>query len=102
MRYTVRKSFIQVIGKIWMPAVTCAMQYDLTSYDVENIKATGDGKITRDAVEDWLGCHSGDFQSVADFSASIEDGNDTLDFPWAVEESEFTYCDCMYPAEAEA
>lgn len=102
MRYTVRKSIVQVIGRIWMPAVTCAQTYTLDSSALENIKERGDGKVTRAAVEDWLMVNSGDFQSIEDWSASLEVGDATLEFPWAKgEESEMTFCDCMYPAETD-
>jgi len=39
--------------------------------------------------------NSGDFQYVTDFYASIGDQN----FPWADEESDFAYCDCMSDGE---
>jgi hypothetical protein len=90
MRYTVRKSVIFVVGKIWMPAVTCGQEIVLHNSDVENCK-DDDGKITRDSVECWLGTHTGDFQSIQDFSASIELGDDTIDIPWATEEGEVAY-----------
>lgn len=100
MRYTIRKSVIQVIGKIWMPAILCAQEMTLSAYDVENAKDE-DGKLTRDSVEHWLSLHSGDFQSIQDFYASIEDGNETIDIPWKDEESEFTFSNCMFPSEDE-
>jgi len=99
MRYTVKLSYVDVVGNIWMPNAPAAYRYTLSGYDVENIRAYGDGKITREAVDQWLSCHAGDFQSVTDFSASIEDGETTHDFDWSDEESEFTYNDCMFPEE---
>ena len=30
MRITYTKNYIRVIGKIWMPSVTAAMEYELT------------------------------------------------------------------------
>lgn len=93
MRYAV--SHVSVIGTIWMPACTCAMDYTLSEHDLENMRGE-DGTITRDDLEDWLGCHSGDFQNVQDFSATLEDGEATLEFGWADEESELVYADCMY------
>lgn len=95
MKTLVRRSYIDVIGTIWMPSTTCAMQYPLASYDIENCRDE-DGNITRESVEQWLCRHSGDFQSVDDFSASIEDGDETIDIAWADEESELTYGDCMF------
>lgn len=99
MKYTVRKSIVRIIGTIWMPATTCAQEQTLSSYDVENCRDDA-GQITRESVEQWLTTHSGDFQSVQDFSASIEDGETTVDIPWGKEESEFTFSDCMFPEEA--
>ena len=96
-RYTVRKSYVDVVGKIWMPQhVTVAMRYPVSGYDMENMR-DDDGQITRDSVEQWLMCHSGDFSSVEDFSASLEVGDDTIEFPWTHEESECTYADSMFP-----
>lgn len=98
MRYTVRKSVVQVVGTIWMPMTTAATEYTLTGYDVENAR-DDDGKITRDSVQRWLDTHAGDFSAVKDFYASIEDGDDTIEIPWASEDSEFAYIDCVYPSE---
>ncbi len=101
MKYTVRKSFVQVVGTIWMPATTAAYEYPLRQYDIDNIKALGNGKLTRRAVQLWTDTNTGDFQSIKDFSASIEDGEKTRNFPWKHEESECTFNDCMYPSEDE-
>ena len=95
MRYTVRKSIIQVVGTIWIPAITCAQEKVLSGYDLENIERP----ITRGTVEHWLMLNSGDFQNVQDFSANLEIDGETVEFPWENEESEFTYSDCMYPSE---
>lgn len=94
MKYTVRKSIIQVVGVIWMPAATCALPMTLCPYDVENCR-DDDGKITRESVELWLCTHAGDFQSITDFSASIEDGETTVEIPFATEDGEMAWCDCM-------
>jgi hypothetical protein len=84
---TIREDYVEVIGTIWMPAVTAAYRYPVSGYDAEQI-----GAVTRENVEQWLTTHAGDFQHVKDFHASI--GHD--DVPWADEESECTYNDCMY------
>ncbi len=85
--YMVTINEIQVIGDIWQPgAGTCAMTYSLRSYDLENI-----GELTRDNVDRWLTCNSGDFQSIEDFRADIGD----WESPWESEESEYTFFDCM-------
>jgi len=94
MKYMVRKSVVRVVGKIWMPAVTCAQDITMSDYDVENAR-NEDGKITRESVERWLGAHAGDFQSIDDFSASIEDGDDTIDITWSTEEGEIAYMDAI-------
>lgn len=96
MRYTVRKSVVWIVGKIWIPMVTCSQTIELRAYDIENIRAhDDDGNITRDAVEQWLYTHAGDFSSIQDFSASIEDGDTTIDIPWATEDGEIAYDDTL-------
>ncbi len=95
MRYLVERNYVQVLGIIWMPATTAATEYPLSSTDVENIREYGEGELTREAIADWLTTHSGDFQNVTDFSASIGD----QEWPWEQEDSEFQYNDCMFPAE---
>ena len=100
-RYLVRHSYVDIIGGIWWPfGAMCAMRKDLSPYDIANIKAYDeDNKITRDGLDLWLTSNSGDFSSLKDFRASVEDGNDTVDIPFADMASEDTYTDCMYPAE---
>ena len=98
MRYTVRKSVVYVVGKIWMPAITAGQEIVLRDYDVENCR-DDNGQITRESVSEWLGGNTGDFQSIEDFSASIEDGDQTVDIPWATEEGEMAYSDCFCEGE---
>lgn len=97
MKYTVRKSFVEIVGRIWMPACVCGQVINASQYDIENMRSES-GEITRESVEDWLTTHSGDFQSVTDFHASIEDGKNTIDIPWATEDGELAFmdatCDC--------
>ena len=88
MRYTVRKSIIDVVGTLWQPGVTAAERLELTPFDVENIKAWGAGTITREAVQAWLDTHTGDFSRVIDFHASIEDEENTVDIPWTMSDVE--------------
>ena len=95
--YTVTVKEIEVLGRIWMPNVVAAMTKKLRDYDIENIKARGNGAITREAVEDWLDCNAGDFQEIIDFHADIAD----IDIPWKSEENEYLFFDCMYPEMAE-
>jgi len=47
--------------------------------------------ITCEAIAHWLSLNAGDFQYVEDFHASIGD----QEFPWADEESECAFIDCM-------
>ena len=87
----VRRAYVDVIGGIWMPyGATCAYRYELRDYDLENI-----GEFTRENVDRWLTTNSGDFSSIKDFRAECGE----TEIPWADEESELTYNDCMYPAE---
>jgi hypothetical protein len=110
MKYTVRKSIVRLVGQIWMPSVVCGQTKELSSYDVGNIKQEamwrvyGDDyqnpanppvKITREDVEQWLMANSGDFQTVTDFEASIEDGDKMIDIPWASEDGEYAYIDAV-------
>ncbi|MBF9135275.1 hypothetical protein I0C86_41225 [Plantactinospora sp. S1510] len=98
MRYMVRTSVVRVIGRIWQPGHTAGQDITLTSSDVDNAR-DDNGKITRESVGLWLDSHAGDFAEIIDFEASVEDGDATIDIPWADEESEMTYNDCMCPAE---
>jgi len=87
MKFTIERNWIEVIGVIWLPPITCAKRIDLSPYDMENI-----GEPTRENVEQWLCTHAGDFQSITDFHAIVGE----TDIPWATEENEFTYFDCMW------
>lgn len=100
MRYMVRKSVVDIIGTIWVPMGPIFAQHkELSSYDVDNMRGQ-DGKITRDSVEQWLMTNAGDFSSVKDFRASIEDGNETIDIDWQLgEESDCEYSDAMFSSE---
>lgn len=93
-------SAVRVIGQIWQPGVgTCAMEYSLDGPAVKGYMDALD-LTEREAVHHWLVLgHAGDFQSIDDFSYSI--GSQ----PWSAwekgEESEFAFCDAMYPADCE-
>ena len=101
MKYTVRKSIIEIVGGIWWPmGATCAQTQTLSAYDVENCK-DDNGEITRESVERWVMTHSGDFSSVKDFHASLEVGDKTIEIPWVTEEGEIAFLDCVCePCEA--
>lgn len=97
-KYIVRRSYVIILGRLWMPQCMASMYKVLSPYDVENIRAEGDGEIAREAIEQWLTANSGDFSSVVDFVASIEDGEETRYFEWTTEENEIAYLDTL-PAE---
>lgn len=97
MRYTVVVSKVQVIGKIWMPPVLSAMEYTVSNSDIENMKDEKTGDISRSAVERWVMLHTGDFQSIEDWRAELEVGDETLIWDWEKEDSEMKYNDCMFP-----
>jgi hypothetical protein len=94
MKYTVRQSVIDVVGRIWMPAAVCSLRITMSAHDVENAR-DDDGKITRESIEQWLMTHSGDFSQVMDFRASIEDGEETVEIPFASEAGEVAYMDTI-------
>lgn len=93
MRYTVRKSVVYVVGRIWIPAgAVCGQEIVLDSYALENA-ADENRKHTRESLQNWLDCNAGDFSEIVDFSASLEVGDDTIEIPWATENGEFMYLD---------
>lgn len=84
-------SFVRVLGHIWQPGVgICSMEYSPSSGDLDSMKDE-DGKITREAVETWVKSQAGDFHAIEDFMASLEVGEDTLEFEWKNEDSEAIY-----------
>lgn len=86
MRFTVRRSEVYVLGRIWQPNTgLCAYTYTIPA---------GAGIITREHVQAWLDSNAGDFQSITDFSASIEHGNRTIEIPFALPDSEAIYQEC--------
>lgn len=93
MKYTVRKSVVEIVGRIWLPPVVCNQTRTLSAFDVENCRDEA-GMITRESVERWLFCNTGDFQGVIDFAASIEDGENTIDLGWATEAGALAFADC--------
>ena len=113
MRYMVERNYVQVIGSIWYPSGTCAMEYPLNASDVKTLEAMADVRhmeelsdesrvypdenITREDVKKWLATHSGDFQMVEDFCASIGD----TEIEWSDLESALIYNNCMFPLEDE-
>lgn len=96
MKYA--RSEINVLGTMWMPSAPGAMQMQPTTHDIGNMR-DDDGKITRESVSLWLDSHAGDFSGIIDFYASIEDGPITVEIPWAGEDNEVTFNDCMFGVE---
>jgi len=86
--------FIEVIGTMWLPAVTAATRYPVYERDLATMRYE-DGTINRDDIEGWLITHSGDFQWIDDFAAWI----DGTEYPWAHEDSAATFSDCFYGSE---
>jgi hypothetical protein len=86
MRYTIRRSEVYVLGRIWQPgAGLCSYTYQIPA---------GAGIITRARVQAWLDSNAGDFERIEDFSASIEHGKKTVDIPWSLPESEKLFLEC--------
>ncbi len=89
-------STVSVIGPIWWPSgAVCSLDMNLTSWDIEQIRDYGNGTIDREAVEQWLCLHSGDFQHVQDFHADISDGDADYLFDWSDPDSEWIYADTL-------
>ena len=84
----VRVARVDVLGKIWMPAMMAGTRYDLSDRDLENI-----GEFTRENLEKWLGTHAGDFQEVKDFSAVCGE----TEINWSSEDNQLEFQDYMYP-----
>lgn len=93
--YTITVRRIDVIGRVWMPCGTCALSYNLMLKDANKIRAWGNGQLTREGVQRWLDANAGDFQSIEDFRADIDD----FLSDWSDPESEYKFLDCMYQAE---
>lgn len=82
---------IDVLGVIWMPGVACFYTYTPTVEAVAQYSKSGK-IITRDAIQQWLDTHAGDFSSITDFHAEI----DGLTFDWQKEDSADTVADILY------
>ena len=74
------------------------MTYTVRPDDLRDadITPSSEGEITRESVQRWIDTHTGDFSLIVDWSASIEDGGETIEFPWQDEESEFVFNDCVF------
>lgn len=90
--------YINIIGPIWWPVGSiAATTVKLSRYDIETIRAYGDGTIDREAVELWANSHVGDFQEIRDFAVFIP--SEGIDIPWANEDSEIEYNGAMFGDE---
>jgi hypothetical protein len=103
MKYYATRSFVQVIGQMWMPPSRAATVIELSNYDIDNIvahKKAYQNKSLRDAVEHWLNLNAGDFQRIIDFRVDMEvphgEGTDTVIFDWNNRDSELAYNDLTY------
>ena len=85
MRYMVELNFVNVVGKGWY-GQSMAYTYDLGKHELECI-----GDFTRENVEQWLGTHAGDFQSILDFEATA--GDAWIEF--STDEGSMAYADCF-------
>ena len=56
---------ICMLGKMWLPMCNAISDFNIVLDDI--------GEFTRDAIEDWLGTHAGDFSSITDFYAELEE-----------------------------
>lgn len=84
--YTVRTRDVWVLGYLWQPGVgPCSMHYTLPK----------DIPATREAIQTWVDANCGDFSSIIDFAASIDD----IEIPWTTEENEIAYLDTIREEE---
>lgn len=83
-RYTVVTRDVFVLGRGWYGQ---EMTYTYT--------LPQDILPTREAIQDYLGAHAGDFQSITDFAASI----DEVEIPFGTEENEWRYTDITFREE---
>ena len=90
-RHVVIVRKIEVIGKIWQPGFgICAREYPLNATDEQNIRKVNGMILTREGCKKWLDEKAGDFESIIDFHADVDD----FDSPWKNgKESELAYND---------
>jgi hypothetical protein len=104
MKYITRISYLDVLGKMWMPHATASLHIPLNSYDVDNIigysnqdNDSAKHGITREGVQLWVDSHVGDFSEITDFVGSIEHPGtgETIDIEWSSEDNEMAYYDTL-------
>jgi len=95
----VHKNYVNIIGRIWMPPVIGALDKHLSPSDIKSM-VNEDGTITKEDVKDWVNKNSGDFQTVLDFEALIDDApQGPLEIDWAKDESGAIWDNCMFGDE---
>lgn len=89
----VYRDFINVIGEGWMPyGIKMAQTIHLSGYDLRNVEIRIQlHETVRDAIDDYLGCNTGDFSHIDDWEAFIPSLG--IQESWRDEESFFTMCD---------
>jgi len=86
MKTLLCQSICIVLGTIWWPPqATCVVRIPMTTGDIDAAREP-DGSISRESLGRWLRRRTGDFSTIIDFSASIEDGGETRDIAWACDE----------------
>jgi hypothetical protein len=99
MKYTVTKSVIRVVGRIWLPNALATYEYVLDGHQLGNLVAyhteffgrDPDAPIGRECVAHWLALNAGDFQSIIDFEASLEIDGETVSFDFEDDASELEF-----------
>jgi len=96
MKYTIRKSIIEVVGNIWQPgAPPCCMEYTLSDAQMKECRLQGLIFHPREVIANWLKHNAGDFQDILDFHASLEVEETTLEIPWESEDNEILFSEVM-------
>ena len=93
--YTVKENYVNVVGKGWY-SQPIALSIKLRQYDIDNMRGrVSDNAITREDIESWLDCNAGDFQSIKDFYALVD--NEGVEIPWNSEDNEIEFFDMTDP-----
>lgn len=88
---------IRVIGSLWQPGFTAAMEYTAREAGPSGPCA---GDLVPGEFDEWITRNTGDFSSVIDYEITrVEMDNDrahryTVVRPWSDVESELAFLDC--------
>ena len=93
-QYVVTTYEVDVVGRLWMGGIG-STTYKMPMDTALQVLALDSDGLRRSAVKDWLDTHSGDFQAVDDFRASLA----AWDSPFETEEGEIAYYDTLNPPE---